>query len=89
MARRFVVTGRVQGVGYRAFVRRAAVRLELAGIVRNQPDGSVEVIAAGAEHALDDLATALLAGPPLGRVTGVDRSEISVEPDMPMPFEIR
>lgn len=89
MARRFVVTGRVQGVGYRAFVRRAAVRLGLAGMARNQPDGSVEVIAAGAEQALDDLAIALLTGPPLGRVTGVDRSDISVDGDTPIPFEIR
>ena len=51
-AYRYLVSGRVQGVGYRYFVLREAERLGLAGFARNLPDGRVEVVAEGAEEVL-------------------------------------
>jgi len=63
MSIQFVVQGLVQGVGFRYFVYRQAVRLGLRGFVRNRPDGSVEVAAEGDEAALRDLEEALWRGP--------------------------
>ena len=54
-AYRFVVSGRVQGVGYRYFVLRAAGTLGVTGFARNQPDGSVEVVAEGGAEALAEV----------------------------------
>jgi len=71
-ARRFRVTGRVQGVGFRWFVARRAEELGLAGWVRNDPDGAVSVLAAGPEPALDALAAALAVGPRAARVAAVE-----------------
>jgi acylphosphatase len=68
---RIVVTGRVQGVGYRAFVARQADNLGLAGWVRNQPDGSVEAFAAGRADRLDAFVAALRRGPAHSRVEDV------------------
>lgn len=62
--RRFVVTGRVQGVGFRLFVQARARALGLTGYVRNLPDGrSVEAVAGGPGPALDELALAMREGP--------------------------
>jgi acylphosphatase len=58
------VRGRVQGVGYRYFVVRQARRLELAGWVANEFDGSVRTVAEGSESAIDGLEAALREGPP-------------------------
>ena len=66
------VVGRVQGVGFRMWTRRTAERLGLAGSVRNLPDGSVEVRAAGTEDALRQLERALREGPPASRVERVE-----------------
>ena len=62
------VTGRVQGVGFRAFVVREASRLSLAGEVRNLPDGSVEAHAHGAREALETFVGSLSRGPSAARV---------------------
>jgi acylphosphatase len=62
------VTGRVQGVGFRAFVVREASRLSLAGEVRNLPDGSVEAHAHGARGALETFVGSLSRGPSAARV---------------------
>lgn len=70
--RGFRVTGRVQGVGFRHWTRTTAERLGLSGTVRNLPDGSVEVQAAGSVRALRDLERALRDGPPAARVERVD-----------------
>jgi acylphosphatase len=70
--RGFRVTGRVQGVGFRHWTRKTAERLGLSGTVRNLPDGSVEVHAAGSAHALRELEGALRDGPPGARVEQVD-----------------
>ncbi|HLF70529.1 MAG TPA: acylphosphatase [Dehalococcoidia bacterium] len=73
VALRALVRGRVQGVGFRDWVRRRARELGLNGSARNFPDGTtVEVIAEGARPALDALAAALKLGPPGAYVTAVD-----------------
>lgn len=79
MTRRYVVTGSVQGVGFRYFVLRRASGLGLVGWARNLPDGRVEVVARGETTELEELETALRTGPRLARVTSVDKSEISDE----------
>lgn len=79
MSVRFVVTGRVQGVGFRWFVVKQARGLELRGHVRNLEDGSVEVIADGDPDAVDQLAAALARGPAAADVRGVARSEAGVQ----------
>jgi acylphosphatase len=79
-ARRFLVRGRVQGVGFRYFVVERARDLGLIGFTRNLPDGSVEVQAAGSADVLDELARALEEGPALSRVEGVRGEETPVDP---------
>ena len=72
VARRFVVTGRVQEVGYRWFVLEAA-RLEgVTGWVRNRPDGAVEIEAEGDAEAFERFERAVRTGPPRARVDDVD-----------------
>jgi acylphosphatase len=66
-----VITGRVQGVGFRWFIHRAAERLALAGWVRNLADGRVELEAQGDKARLDDLLRAAREGPPGSHVTHV------------------
>ncbi|MGH9608872.1 MAG: acylphosphatase [Bryobacteraceae bacterium] len=78
-AKRWFVEGRVQGVGFRYFVRDKATRLGLTGWVRNLGDGRVEVYAAGKPGKLSDLAAALHAGPPLSDVRSVEESEAEVQ----------
>jgi acylphosphatase len=73
--RRFVVRGRVQGVGFRWFVEREAHMLGIAGWVRNNHDGSVEVLAIGTRDQLLDLGSRLRQGPRAARVDDVDESE--------------
>ena len=70
-SRRFVVSGRVQGVWFRAATRDKAIALGLSGHAVNLPDGRVEVLACGAEAALDELAAWLWHGPELARVAEV------------------
>lgn len=69
------VTGRVQGVGFRAFVRRQAERLGVAGTVTNLGDGGVEARLVGRRAALDRLVASLHEGPPGARVEAVAVSE--------------
>ncbi len=70
--RRYTVTGRVQGVGFRWFVEREARALGLSGWVRNRADGSVEVLAAGTNEQLSRLYDVLKQGPRAARVDDVD-----------------
>ena len=70
-ARRFIVSGRVQGVGFRFFVKEAARREDLRGWVQNLPDGQVEVCAEGDVEALDRLEERLRRGPASARVARV------------------
>ena len=73
--RRYVVTGRVQGVGFRWYVEREARALGLGGWVRNRADGSVEVLAAGSTQQLNALYDKLKAGPRASRVDNVEVEE--------------
>jgi acylphosphatase len=88
VARRFVVSGRVQGVGFRFFVEDAARREGLAGWVRNLPDGRVEAQAEGDAEAVERLERKIRRGPPAARVAHVD---VEVEPPSGRrhEFEIR
>jgi len=72
--RRFtaIVSGRVQGVGFRQFVRRHATDLGVRGHVENLADGRVEVVAAGEQDALDVLLVRLRRGPTHAEVSGVE-----------------
>ena len=68
---RAVVSGRVQGVGFRYFVLQTARGLELTGYVCNTPEGNVEVLADGPPHSLDALVKKLNEGPPTSLVQSV------------------
>ncbi len=70
------VSGRVQGVFYRASTRQKALELGICGWARNLPDGSVEVIACGEEASLDRLLAWLEVGPSHARVEKVDWADI-------------
>ncbi len=76
MARRFIVSGRVQGVGYRYFALDAARREGLNGHVANQDDGNVEVVAEGEAGAMERFERALRRGPSRSRVAHVMIDEI-------------
>ncbi len=87
-ARRFLVRGRVQGVGFRWFVEREAHILQVAGWVRNNPDGTVEVLAQGTREQLAGLRSRLLEGPRASRVDDVEVSDAEAEPGL-LSFQIR
>ncbi|MHB1094764.1 MAG: acylphosphatase [Gemmatimonadaceae bacterium] len=74
---RVLVRGRVQGVGFRWFVARAARELALTGWVRNADDGTVEVVAAGAAEQVEKLIAALRRGPSQAAVQSVETEERS------------
>lgn len=80
--------GRVQGVGFRWFVRETARRHDLAGWVLNRPDGAVEVVAEGPGDAIAALRAAINEGPPGARVDSVEDLSDSGEP-LPRPFGVQ
>jgi len=86
--RRYRVMGRVQGVGFRYFVWRAADEIGVDGWVRNRADGTVEALARGTNHELDQFQRRLEEGPRFSRVASVSVTE---EPDEELRrgFEIR
>ncbi len=84
---RVSVSGRVQGVGFRFFVRDVAARHGLSGWVRNTPDGSVELEAQGCSDSLDSFTEAVQQGPPLARVVDIRISETT--PTREAGFTIR
>lgn len=69
-----IITGRVQGVFYRANTEAAAKKLSLTGWVRNLPNGGVELVAEGPKEALEKLIEWCWEGPPLARVTEIKES---------------
>ena len=81
-ARRFLVRGRVQGVGFRWFVEREAHILGIAGWVRNNFDSSVEVLAQGTRDQLSGLRSRLQQGPRAARVDDVQESEAKAVPGL-------
>ena len=76
-AKRYIVRGRVQGVGFRWFVEREAHILGISGWVRNNHDGSVEVLAQGTRDQLSGLHSRLREGPRAARVDAVEVCEAS------------
>lgn len=78
IARKFFISGDVQGVGFRFFAQRAAARHQVTGYVRNLPDGRVEALAEGAPQNVEGFKHELSAGPAFSRVETVE--EINLDP---------
>lgn len=78
VARKFLIRGEVQGVGYRFFAQRAAARHQIVGYVRNCPDGSVEAFAEGSATGVEAFKHDLAAGPQWAVVDQME--EINLEP---------
>ena len=79
VARKFLIRGLVQGVGFRYFAQRSAARHQVRGYVRNLDDGRVEALAEGAERAVEAFKLDLTAGPTYSSVEDVE--EIVLEPN--------
>jgi acylphosphatase len=86
--RRFLVSGRVQGVFFRASTVEQGRALGLRGFARNLADGRVEVVAAGDDAALQALELWLRRGPPLASVASVQAGDIEPDADLPQGFEV-
>jgi acylphosphatase len=84
-----VISGKVQGVGFRWFVRVAARQLDLRGWVRNLEDGTVEVAASGSEERLDEFRRKLGQGPEGARVEKLENLEPVHDDDLDQPFAMR
>ena len=78
VARRFVISGTVQGVGFRFFAMRAAARHQMRGTVRNLPDGRVEVVAEGEREAMDEFKKELTTGPTFAQVSDIEETDLPV-----------
>ncbi len=76
VARKFIISGLVQGVGYRFFVQRAAARHQVRGYVKNLTDGRVEVLAQGDDKAVEDFKHDLTAGPTYSNVEHLEETVI-------------
>jgi acylphosphatase len=79
IARRWYISGGVQGVGYRFFAQKSAAALGLNGYARNLDDGRVEVYASGSPEALSEFSALLRAGPRWADVRGVEEQEAAQE----------
>ncbi len=88
VARRYYVSGMVQGVGYRYFARQAAQRLGLAGYVKNLRDGRVEVYAIGPSSLLDSLRAELERGPSGASVASVGEEEAAIDSKFAARFSV-
>lgn len=84
--RGYLISGRVQGVGFRHWTTRNARRLNLRGTVRNRADGRVELHVAGAPGEVDALEERLEEGPRAARVRGVE--EVESDRDLPDDFRV-
>ena len=78
IARKFLISGEVQGVGYRFFAQRAAARHQVVGYVRNLPDGRVEALAEGTAQSVEAFRNDLATGPAYAQVENLE--EINLEP---------
>jgi acylphosphatase len=87
IARRFLVTGKVQGVYFRHSARNEAKRLKVRGLARNISDGSVEVIAQGSSEAVEALRQWLHRGPAAARVDSVSERDLPELQRMEIPAE--
>ena len=89
MTTKFLISGLVQGVGFRWFVARHARSLGLVGYARNLPDGRVEVVVSGPEESLPALEQLLRSGPANAQVERVERSTESAPPMVGKSFDVR
>jgi acylphosphatase len=89
VAVRWVISGRVQGVGFRWFTLRRAQALGLTGWVSNLPDGRVEVVAKGPSEAIADLEAALREGPQWADVDRVENANFPHEAEIGKFFDVR
>jgi len=87
-AKRLLIRGIVQGVGFRFFAERTARHLGLCGYVRNLLDGRVEVVTAGPDEAIETFIAQIRQGPAAGRVDDVEITDTSLEEGV-RRFEIR
>ena len=87
-AKRFFVSGRVQGVGFRFFAERTAASLGVGGFVRNLFDGRVEVYAIGSAEQMDSLRNALRRGPRMAAVDRVDEQDADIQREYADVFSI-
>lgn len=86
---RYLIRGKVQGVGFRWFVARNATRLRVMGYAQNLHDGSVEVLAVPpGTAALDELERLITRGPEFAQVSGVEKTEILVDTSKHKTFDI-
>ena len=85
---KWLISGRVQGVGFRWFVLRQAEQLEIRGWARNLPDGRVEVVAVGDPTAIERLEAVLAQGPRMSRVDGIESADFPQEVTDLKSFEI-
>ncbi|HEY1413183.1 MAG TPA: acylphosphatase [Rhodopila sp.] len=81
-AKRLVITGRVQGVGYRAWMMDKATELGVSGWVRNRPDGSVEALIAGDVASVEEMSRSCRRGPRLAEVSSIDE-DLAEPPEEP------
>jgi acylphosphatase len=88
LAKRFFVSGSVQGVGFRFFAESVAARLGVAGYVKNLFDGRVEVYAIGSAAQLDGLKKELRHGPRMAGVDEVTESDAEIAPEFSHGFTI-
>ena len=86
--RRYVVSGLVQGVGFRLFTQRAAAKLRITGYVRNLFDGRVEVLASGTPDQLAQLRAMLEQGPRFSSVSQVHEEDAQPDPGYDAGFQI-
>lgn len=89
VAKRFLVEGRVQGVGFRRYTQKKAVELSLAGWVRNLSNGKVEALASGEARDLKNFEKLLARGPDSSHVEQVSVKVERLRSPLPEPFEIR
>ena len=85
---RVLVSGRVQGVFYREYLRRRAAALAVSGWVKNLPDGRVEAVFEGEEEAVREAVDYAREGPPFARVSGLRATAEPVSGERG-PFEVR
>ncbi len=78
VARQYLISGEVQGVGYRFFAQRMSARHQVVGYVRNLADGRVEVLVEGAPESVEEFKHDLATGPQFGHVEQVE--ELNLEP---------
>jgi acylphosphatase len=87
-ARKYLISGTVQGVGYRYFTQRAAAKIKVGGYVKNLSDGRVEVFVMGTPQQLRELRTVLERGPRFSSVTEVREEVASPDPQYDQVFVI-